>query len=259
MTRWFWLLVFILAGCGGTPTTQQASEQAVSQQASNSEVRHRAKVHAELGALYLQDGRFGVALEEAKIATTADPSYAPGFNLMALVHMYLQERGPAEENFQKALRLAPNDPEVNNNYGWFLCTTDREKQGIEHFMVAVKNPLYTTPAKPLTNAGLCYLKQKDDRNAEEFLVRSLRLDVNNPQALYALSEIYYRGGRLREARVRLGDLHKITEPNAQSTWLALLVERRLGDREAEARHAVQLRRRFQGSPEYDKLMQGRYE
>ncbi len=259
MTRWFWLLMFVLAGCGGTPPVQQASEQAVSQQASNSEVRHRAKVHAELGALYLQDGRFGVALEEAKIATTADPTYAPGFNPMALVHMYLQERGPAEENFQKALRLAPNDPEVNNNYGWFLCTTDREKQGIEYFMVAVKNPLYTTPAKPLTNAGLCYLKQKDERNAEEFLVRSLRLDMNNPQALYALSEIYYRGGRLREARVRLGDLHKITEPNAQSTWLALLVERRLGDREAEARHAVQLRRRFQGSPEYDKLMQGRYE
>lgn len=258
MKRWFWLL-FLLAGCGGAPTTQQGSEQAVSQQASTSDVRQRAKVHTELGSLYLQDGRFGVALEEAKIATTADPSYAPGHNLMALVHMYLQETGPAEENFQRALRLAPNDPEINNNYGWFLCNTDRAQLAIERFMTAVKNPLYATPAKPLTNAGLCYLKMKDDRNAEDFLTKAVRLDVNNPQALYALADIYYRGGRLREARVRLSDLHKITEPNSQSVWLALLVERRLGDRESEARYAVQLRRRFQGSPEYDKLMQGRFE
>lgn len=250
----------VLAGCAGAPSTQVASEQAVSQQAATSEARNRAKIHTELGSLYLQDQRFGVALEEARIALAADSSYAPAFNLLGLVHMFLAENGPAEENFQRALRLAPQDPEINNNYGWFLCQSGREKQSIDHFMTAVKNPLYTTPSRPLTNLGVCYTRLKDDKAAEESFLRALRMDNGaNIQALYGLGDIYYRSGRYNDARRALGDLHKLTEPNSQSTWLGLLTERRIGDREAEARYMSTLRRKFQGSPEYQKLMQGQYQ
>ena len=255
-----WWLLLLLAGCAGTPSGQQGtSEQAVSQQTSTSDVRQRAKIHTELGSLYLQDQRFGIAQEEGRIALGADPSYAPAYNLMALVHMYLQENDAAAENFLKALGLAPGDPEINNNYGWFLCQTGREKQAVSHFMVAIKNPLYTTPAKPLTNLGLCYLKMNDDTLAEDFLRKALRTDNGNIQALYWLSDIYYRKGRYHEARLAIGDLHKAVEPNSQSAWLALRIERKVGDREAEARYSAQLRRKFQGSPEYQKLMQGQYE
>lgn len=249
----------VLAGCSGAPT-MPASEQPVSQQAATTETRNRAKIHTELGSLYLQDQRFGVALEEARVALAADSSYAPAYNLLGLVHMFLAENGPAEENFQRALRLAPQDPEINNNYGWFLCQSGREKQSIDHFMVAVKNPLYATPGRPLTNLGVCHMRLQDDRAAEESFLRALRADNGaNPQALYGLGEIYYRAGRHNDARRVLADLHKLTEPNAQSTWLALLVERKVGDREAEARHMSTLRRKFQGSPEYQKLMQGQYQ
>lgn len=251
---------FVLAGCAGAPATQVASEQAVSQQAATTEVRNRAKIHTELGSLYLQDQRLGVALDEARIALAADPSYAPAYNLLGLVHMFLAENGPAEENFQRALRLAPQDPEINNNYGWFLCQSGREQQSIAHFMVAVKNPLYSTPGRPLTNLGICHLRLKDDKAAEEHFVRALRADNGaNPQALYGLGDIYYRNARYDEARRALGDLHKLVEPNAQSTWLALLIERKIGDRDGEARQIATLRRKFQGSPEYQKLMQGQYQ
>lgn len=254
-----WMLL-LLAGCAGTPSGQQvASEQAVSQQTSTSDVRQRAKIHTELGSLYLQDGRFGVAQEESRIAIATDPNYAPGYNLKGLVHMYLQENDAAEAEFQRALGLAQNDPEINNNYGWFLCQTGREKQAVSYFMIAIKNPLYTTPAKPLTNLGLCYLKMQDDKLAEDFLSKALRTDSGNMQALYWLSDIYYRKGRYNEARLSIGNLHKVTEPNSQSLWLALLVERKIGDREGEARYTSQLRRKFQGSPEYQKLIQGQYE
>ncbi len=256
------LLVMLLAGCGGASSIQQGtSEQAVSQQTSTSEVQQRAKIHTELGSLYLQGGRLGVAQDEARIAISADPSYAPAYNLRGLVHMNLQENAAAQEDFLKALSLSPNDPEVNNNYGWFLCQTGREKQSVGHFMAAIKNPLYTTPAKSLTALGLCYLRMKDDHLAEDFLLKGLRADTANPnvQALYWLSDIYYRHGRYNEARLSIGDLHKVMDPNSQSTWLALCVERKIGDREGEARYASQLRRKFQGSPEYQKLMQGQYE
>ena len=128
-------------------------------------------------------------------------------------------------------------------------------------MAAIKNPLYTTPSKSMTALGLCYVRMKEDRLAEDFLLKALRADgiAGNVQALYWLSDIYYRNRRYNEARSSLGDLHKAMEPTSQSLWLALRVERKIGDREGEARYASQLRRKFQGSLEYQKLMQGQYE
>lgn len=255
-------LVLLLAGCAGMSSVSQGkSEQAVSQQISTTDAQHRAKAHTELGSLYLQNGRFGVAQAEGRTAIAADSSYAPGYNLLGVVYMNLQENAAAEDNFRTALRLAPGDPEINNNYGWFLCQTNREKEAVEYFKAAIGNPLYSTPAKALTALGLCYLKVKDNRLAEESLLKALRADGNTPnvQALYWLSDIYYRAGRYDDARLSIGDLHKVMEPNSQSTWLALLIERKIGDREGEARYAAQLRRKFPGSPEYEKLKQGRYE
>ena len=254
-----WLLL-CLVGCGGMPGGQRGtSEQAVSQQASTSEAQQRAKVHTELGSLYLQSSRFGVAQDEGRAAIAADSGYAPAYNLLGLVHMNLLENAAADENFRKALNLAPGDPEINNDYGWFLCSTGREAQAVSYFMTAVGNPLYNTPAKPLTNLGICHLKLKDDGQAEEFLLKALRADSRNIRALYWLADIYYRSNRYSEARLAIGDLHKFMEPSAQSTWLALRIDRKIGDRESEARFTSQLRRKFPGSPEYQRLTQGQYE
>ncbi|MGE5468587.1 MAG: type IV pilus biogenesis/stability protein PilW [Ignavibacteria bacterium] len=253
------LAVLLVAGCVTTPASQGNAEQAVSQQTTTSETQQRAKVHTELGALYLEAGRFGVAQEEARIAISADSNYAPAYNLLALVNMNLRENAAAEEEFRHALRLAPNDPEINNNFGWFLCQTDRARQSVPHFMAAIKNPLYTTPAKAMTALGVCYVKMQDDAAAEDFLSKALRVDPNNADARYWLSEVLYRKGRYYEARSSLSELNKVAEPSAPATWLALRVERKIGDREAEARYASQLRRKFQGSTEYQKLMQGQYE
>ena len=262
MTRATLLVLFaaFVTACGGDPARQGSQvEQAVSQQAAAGDAQKRAKVHTELGSMYLKDGRYAVALDEARIAVAADPGYAPAYNLQGLVHMYLNENRVAEDNFARALRLAPGDPEINNNYGWFLCQTDRERESMAYFQNAIRSPLYDTPGKPLTNAGLCSLRIKDDRAAEDFLLRALRNDAENVQALYWLADINYRSNRFGEARLRMADLHKLIEPNSESLWLALRIERKAGDREAEARYASQLRRKFPGSPEQQRLMQGQYD
>ncbi|HEX8989539.1 MAG TPA: type IV pilus biogenesis/stability protein PilW [Rhodocyclaceae bacterium] len=255
------LVVLLIAGCAttGTGVSTTTAEQAVSQQATTSETQQRAKVHTELGALYLEAGRFGVAQDEARIAIGAEPSYAPAYNLLALVLMNLRENAAADEEFRRALRLAPNDPEINNNYGWFLCQTERVKESVPHFMAAIKNPLYTTPAKAMTALGLCYLKLQDETAAEDFLAKAVRVDPASNEAKYWLADIYYRKGRYSEARRLVGEVNKAVEPTAETTWLALRIERKIGDREGEARYAAQMRRKFQGSPEYQKLMQGQYE
>ncbi len=255
------LLLAALAACTttGSGPGEGIARQPVSAEVPNTEARQRSKVHVELGALYLQEGRFAVALEEARIALDSDGAYAPAYNLMGLTYMFLGENKLAEENFERALRLAPGDPEIGNNYGLFLCQSGREARSIDFFLRSARNPLYPTPTKPLTNAGRCATLIKDDKSAEDYLHRAYQADPGNSQAVFLLAEIAYRGGRLPEARQWLVDLEKMTELNAEATWLALRVERRLGNREGEARHAAQLRRKFATSTEHRKLQQGNYE
>ena len=251
---------FLMAGCVATgPGSGQGAQQAVSAQPAASEQQQRAKVHTELGSLYMLDGRSAIALEEARIALSVDSNYAPAYNLLGLTHMVLNESRLAEDNFQQALRLAPGDPEISNNYGWFLCQNGREQASMPYFMAAAKNPLYTTPTKPYTNAGVCSVRLKDDKAAEGYLFTALRLSPTNTQALFWLADIAYRHGRLSEARQWTTDIEKMMEPTAEVIWLALRIERKLGNREAEARYAAQLRRRFPGSTEHRLLTQGQYE
>jgi type IV pilus assembly protein PilF len=234
-------------------------EQAVSRQTSNSDVRQRAKVHTELGRLYLMEGRYEVALDEARMSASIESGYAPAHSLMGMVYMALRRNDLAEQNFQQALQLASGDPEINNDYGWFLCQSGRAKESIAYFRVAIGNPLYQTPGRALTNAGVCSLQFKDDAQAENYLVRALRLDRANTSALYYLADIAYRANRLADARQKLKDLHVVIEPTAASAWLSLRVEHKLGDREGEARMTGILRRKYRDTPEYEKLSRGEFD
>lgn len=255
----------LLAACvttqGGSASSEGSGPAvlAMSQQVPQTEERQRAKVHTDLGSLYVQDGRFAVALEEARIAQASDSGYAPAYNLQGLVHMFLGDKPQAEDAFQRALSIAPNDPEINNNYGWFLCQTGRAAESISRFRMVYRNPLYQTPTKPYTNAGICLLKMKDFKGAEEHLNIALRLDPSNTQARYWLAESYYQSGRLGEARQQVADLSRMIDPTVEVVWLGLRIEHKAGDRDAELKYTTLMRRKFQDTPQFQNMTQGRFE
>lgn len=233
--------------------------QAMSLQAPQTEERKKAKIHTDLGGLYAQDGRYAVALEEATIALATDSGYAPAYSLQGLVHMFLGERNLAEESFRRALSIAPNDPEINNNYGWFLCQTGRQAESMGYFRLAYRNTLYNTPTKPYTNSGICALGMKDYKTAEEHLNIALRIDPSNTQARYWLGETYYQTNRLGEARQVVSDLGKMIDATVEVVWLGARIERKAGDREAELRYTTLMRRKFTDTPQYQSMIQGRFE
>ncbi len=250
-----------LAGCSLNPASSSTQANSVETGTLTGEVgdpRNRARIHTELASAYFGRGNMGVALEELRIAIAADPNYAPAYNVLGLVHMDLRENSVAQQHFERGLRIAPNDPDLNNNYGWFLCQTGQEAQSIAYFLAALKNPLYGTPARSYVNAGLCSLKN-NEREAIDFFERALRSDSDNLQALLNLSSIQYKRGQLELARTLVGRFNKLMEPTAESLWLALRIEHKLGDRAAENTMAAQLRRRFPGSPEYEDLLKSKFE
>ncbi len=251
-----------LAGCAQAPLSSGAQSDSVETGTLTGDVgdpRNRARIHTELGSAYFERGNMGVALEELRIAIAADPNFAQAYSVLGLVHMDLRENEVAQRHFERALALSPNDPDINNNYAWFLCQTGREQQSIAYFLAALKNPLYKTPARSYVNAGMCSLKKDDGRDAIGYFERALRIEPDNPPALLNLASLQYKRGQLEVARGLIGRFNKLMDPTAESLWLALRIERKLGDRVAENSISTQLRRRFAGSPEYQDLLKGRFE
>lgn len=255
----FVCLVALLSGCVSDPAGQTNVRQPVSQQQVNGETRNRAKIHTQLAFAYFEERMMSNALDEARIALSIDSGFAPAYNLLALIYADLRDSRMAEENFERALQLAPGDPEISSNYGWFLCQTQRGAKAQAYFQTAIRNPLYATPSIALTNAGACYLLMKDEKNAEDSLLRAMREDPGNLRALQMLVELNYRMGRLGEAKLRLSDLHKRRDPSAESAWWGMLIERKLGNRAEEARFVAVLRNKFPDSVEYQKFLQGQIE
>ena len=223
------------------------------------DARTRAQAHTELGSLYFQDGNLIVALEELTLAAAIDPDYAPAFSTRGLVLYYVKEFDSAEKDFRRALSLEESNPEIANNYGWFLCETGREKDAIAYFERAYKNPVYQTPASAYLNAGACYLKIGRLDLADEALRRSLRLSPANPRALYHLADVFYRRGNHDAARKHLTEATQLAEPGPDILWLSLRVERRLGNPQEEQSLTAQLRRKFPDSAEYQELLKRNFE
>ena len=250
------IVLALVAGCASNPEPTHDTGTIIGEVG---DPRNRAKLHTELASLYYSAGNFGVALEELRAAQSADAGYAPTHGMYGLVYMQLKENGRAEESFARALRLSPNDADINHNYGWFLCQTGREPASIKYFLQALRNPLYPTPWRSYSAAGQCSMKTKQYKDAEAFFERALRLEPDEPTALLSLGQIRYDQGKVGEARRLVSRYNKLVTPSAESLWLAVRIERKLGERLQEQALANQLRRRYPASQEFQALQRGQYD
>jgi len=254
--RRIFLTLLLLAGCASDQGPTRESGQIVGEVG---EPRNRARLHTELAALYFGRGNMNVALEELRTAVRADANYAPAHSMFGLVYMELKENRLAEDSFERALRLSPNEPDINHNYGWFLCQNKREEESIRYFLQAIRNPLYPTPWRSYSAAGQCSLRIDKPKDAEEFFLRALRQEPDEPASLLQLGQIRYRQGNLEEARKLVSRYNRLVTPSPESLWLALRVERKLGQRVAERNFATELRRRYPDSPEAQALKRNTFD
>jgi type IV pilus assembly protein PilF len=256
-------LVVLLAGaCGGNqrrpPEAEQAS--AVTTEPVPASPVERARAHTELGVSYYRVGQLGVALEEFKQALAADPKYVPALNAMGLVYMGLNEDDKARASFERALKVDPNDSDVNNNYGLFLCDRRREKESLKYFLAAVRNPLYRTPEEAYVNAGICARRAGDDQAAEQYFQRALSARPGDPRALIGLAQLLYQRGDYAQARTYMTQFaQRVPSPDAGSLWLGARINQRLGDQSAVLSYGAQLQSRFPDAPETRAYNEGRFE
>jgi len=257
-------IMFALAGCESTSSKQPAAPPlppipppAAIQEAP---APVRAQLHAEIAAGYYERGQMDIALQELDTAVKLDPKNARIYNVYGLVYATLGEQAKAQANFQSALELAPNDSEIRQNWGWYLCTHGKPRESIAEFDLAVRNPLYRTPDIALVNAGKCSVEVGETRRADDYFRRALALNPGSVPAAYNLALLKFREARYDEAR---GAIRRVTQqPTAvfpEALYLAMCIERGLGDRSGEASYVAQLRNRFPESPEARAIPPGKCE
>lgn len=254
--------IMLLAGCsssgtsGNTPAAPPLPPAPVVQPLKEAPAPVRANLHAELAAGYYERGQLDIALDELGEASKLDQANPKIYNLYGLVYATLGENANAESNFQKALALAPNDSEIRQNWGWYLCTHNRAKESIPEFEAAVRNPLYRTPEIALINAGKCSGSIGETQQAEEFFRRALSIAPYNADASFSLASLYYKQGRLADARALIRPVMQQPNPRPEALYLGMCIERKLGDKGAETSYASQLRNRYPQSDETKAMATG---
>lgn len=244
------LMAVVLAGCatggnGGAGQENTTRERAI------------AKIHTELAGAYYEREQYAISLQEIGVAMQADDKYAPAYTMRALVRMALREDEKADADFRRSIQLDGSSSETRNNYGWFMCQRGRAKESLKQFNEALKNPLYSTPEMAYVNLGICSKKLGMLKEAENNMQRALILQPNLASAMVALADLRYDVKDYAGAKSYwIKFLQTSPELNAEQLWLAIRIERKMRDRNAEASYTLQLRKRFPDSREALLLSQG---
>lgn len=237
MYRWIALSLLFLSGCADTGMSGERAQNS-------------ARIHTELAGLYFERAQMGVALGEIDEALAAKSDYAPAYNVRALIHMSLHEDKEAEADFQHSLNLDKTDSETQSNYGWFLCQRGKEKESIPHFLAALKNPLYQTPEQAYLNAAVCSQKVGNNAIAEDFFQSALKARPGLPQALLGMAQLNFAREDFGVAKRYFNDYASKSEKlSAEDLWLAVRIERQLGDRNSAASYSMRLRNLYPDSRE----------
>lgn len=252
-------LMLMAAGC--TSTTSAPVEVRDARAAPTPvDPERQAAVRLELAAAYFERGQVDTALEEVRRALAARPDLSAAHDLRGLIYASVGENDRAEESFRRALQLAPREGATMHNYGWFLCQQRRFADADAQFAAALAQPQYRDVPRTLLAQGVCQARGGRWPEAERSLTRAFEIDSGNPAAAFSLSEVLLQRGELDRARFYVGRLNAVDAfVTSQSLWLAIRIERRLGNLAAMQELGRRLVDRFPDSTESLRYQRGRFE
>jgi len=232
------LLTASLVGCAGIGTNDPQA----------------ADYNSELGIRYLQQGRLKLANEKLLKSLEQNPNSAQSNHYFALLQERLKQPKKAITYFEKAIRIAPKDPELRNNYGSFLCKNNRPKIAVKQFLTAIKDPLYSTPEFAYTNAGICLRKVNPaNPEAEKYFRLALKKRSSFPSALLEMAKIYKDRQNYAKAQAFMLRYEKVGKSSPDALKLCTIINEKINDYAKASSCRTALLRLFPSSPEAEKM------
>lgn len=176
------LLVLAVQGAAGAAWAAQAAGVVA-------DAGKASEANLNLGVAYFRAGNLPLAKEKLERARDQDPRNAAVHGTLGLLYARLGDDARADAEFNSALRLAPNDPEVTNNYAVYLCGHGKVDAGVKRFEQAAANPLYKTPWVAWTNAGFCLRSANRNDEAAAQYERALRAQPTFAEAAYQYADL----------------------------------------------------------------------
>jgi type IV pilus assembly protein PilF len=256
-----WLvLAALVAGCAQTSQVSTNSSGEARAAPEPADADRRARTRLELAALYFGRGQHEVALQEIGLALAARPDMGAAYSLRGLVYAALGDDTLADESFLRALSINPRDADAMHNRAWFLCQRNRSAEADRLFEQALAQPQYRDAPRTLLAQGVCLARAGKLLEAEAKLTRAYELDPTNPTTALNLSEVLYRRADYERARFYIRRVNAAEEiTNAQSLWLAIRIENKIGNRGGVEAFGRQLRNRFPQSAEAMAYDRGRFD
>ena len=113
----------VIAACASTQTDRvgmaPSAQRDRTTESDETPDTRRARVRLELATAYYARGQLPIALDEVKLALSADPKLVPALNLRGLIYAGLADHSLAEESFKRALQMDPRDADTLQNYGGY--------------------------------------------------------------------------------------------------------------------------------------------
>lgn len=245
------LAALLLAGCVSTSSTLPGDKVSLKQ---------ASDYNYELGVKYLQQGQRDLAMEKLQKAIRQNPDNANAYMGLGMLYDTIGDPDRADNNYRIALREAPDNPQVQNNYAVFLCQHGQAQKSEKYFIEAAQNPLYPTPEAAFTNAGVCANKINDAAAAAQYFRKALDINPNFPEALYQMARVSYNQKQYLQARAYLQRFEDVTpQERPEVLLLGVQNERALGNRQGVAVYAKKLLSQFPNSPQAQQLMQSGYD
>ncbi|MDC8770731.1 type IV pilus biogenesis/stability protein PilW [Roseateles albus] len=251
------LVALSLSGCG-TPGEPKAEEPRTASDQTDAD--RRASVRMEMAAAYFGRGQYNTALDDVKLALSLKPDLREAVNLRGLIYAAMGETKLAEDSFKRALQLYPRDPDTLHNYGWLLCQEQRWAEADVQFDAALAQTSYRAPSRTLMAKGVCEARSGRMSEAERSLAKAFEYDPASPAVAVNFAEVLFRNRQYVRAQFYIKRVNAQPDySNAQSLWLALRIERRLGNTKSVDELSQALRNKYPDSPERLALDDGRFD
>jgi type IV pilus assembly protein PilF len=236
--------ILVLAGCVST-TTGPPEKKADQNDA--------AELNYQLGARYYRKGDYDLARDRLELALEQNPKNGLAWSALGLTYEALGNVRLAEESYEEAVRVAPRDFKIQENYAVFLCRQGRFDEARKYFDKAIKAPTNDYSEQTYTNAGVCMMQKPDHVAAEEYLRAALERRPNHGEALLQMSVLFYETGDALRARAFLQRYLGSNMPTAPVLFHGIRIEEKLGDDTARREYTMQLLRDFPDSAEAERV------
>ncbi len=214
-----------------------------------------ADLNAQLAHAYIRQGDRKQGVEKLRKALALKPSLPSTHHYIAETYRLLKQTELAESYYLKAIKLAPRDSSMQNNYGVFLCELGRYQDAEKRFLISARNPLYATPEEAYENAALCALRMPDMKRAEYYFRKALEVNPLQARSLYHLASLKFEQKNYIQARAFLQRFFGVSEETPEALWLGIRIERYNGDHSMVAQYAKVLNEKFPDSQEMRRYLE----